>query len=336
MTLIGGFRAYSLPMLIGDFALSVQGERSGLRKKVHKLASNCSIAWTGHLVAAEKVVLSLRQRFSGYDLISKEELEKALTSFGESDFDPLAVVLIGWVNQPQQQFCFRWGSDWPKEVFYGDPMYNGSGADVIEKFFGVGMHDPTQPHLVDIQLAIDICLAFTTRLMSMEMEINCKLTFGHAYEILYFANNEFHYVDNVLYLTLTIQFDDDERIMKADFGDVFYKYRSFGEYAVTERHDRKQGGSKMNIITSLGSDRVKEKPLVQSLIQNYDYRMASRYYCIFIQFCAPNYTSKPFALLERGDIPPENCLIEADNGGLNFKLNEPMMKQFYNTVRKHE
>ena len=334
MTLIAGFKAYSYPILIGDFVLSVQDQRVGLKKKILRIAPNCSVAWTGRGSAAEQIFRVLRKQFTG-GRIGKDELEKTLTAFKETDFEPFFVRLIGWLIT-EEHLCFSWRTDWPSQVFYGDPMYAGSGGSVIERFAGPReMHDAENPNLTDLELAIDSCLSFTTHQMRLEMSADREqLTFGHAYEILYFADSEFHYVDDILYFGLTVQVDEYGKIASTEFDNVVHKYRVFGEYSVTERHE--QGiGTQVHVIEPPGADGKGEaEQLASSLSANYQFSMASQFYCVFLRFLSPDYASPPIAIVQRANVPDEKRLIYVDDeGALLFKAHEPFLKWMYDTIK---
>ncbi len=333
MTLIAGFKAFGVPILIGDFVLTVRGERAGVRKKAHKIAPNCSIAWTGHRIPAEQIFRVLRQRFTG-GTITREELEETLTGFKEADFNPLSVNLIGWIIT-EEQLCFRWRSDWPYELFYGAPLYDGSGGEVIQKFAGASeIYDVRNPNVKDLELAIDTCLTFTTNRMSLEMAVTPdRLTFGHSYEILYFADCEFHYVNDILYLALAIRVDEQGGLASVEFHNVFYKYRVFGEYSVTERHEQERG-TRIDIIQPLGVDsKTVALELSHSLTANYQFQMASQFYCIFLRIFSPDYASPPMALLERANVRDENRLIHVEDDGLSFRLPDAFIKWIYDTIK---
>jgi hypothetical protein len=64
MTLIAGFRAQGLPILLGDFVLTASGHPAGLKKKLRRHRSNLVLAWTGNALAAEFVVAALDRQLS--------------------------------------------------------------------------------------------------------------------------------------------------------------------------------------------------------------------------------------------------------------------------------
>ena len=162
MTLIGAFKAYGTPFLIGDFVLSVQGQRAGVRKKVHRLGPNCGAAWTGHLIAALPVFRALHQRFDGQTPVSKLELQDVLASFKPTDFGSTELRIIGWVIDGDE-YCFRWRSDWTDELIHAEPAYDGSGQAIIQKWGGDRpIFDAAQPELIDLNLAVDNVLAIST------------------------------------------------------------------------------------------------------------------------------------------------------------------------------
>jgi hypothetical protein len=105
--------------------------------------------------------------------VSKEALEDALTHVDESDFRIPYIVIIGWIIEGGEPFCFRWRSDWPKEVFYDRSAFEGSGKRIVERWAGPsGIHDAAAPNAVDLDQAVDTSLAITTNLMSEEILAN--------------------------------------------------------------------------------------------------------------------------------------------------------------------
>lgn len=139
MTLIAAFRSYGVPALIGDLLIS-DGSR---RKKVQIIADRLAIAWTGHLVAAQAVVKALQAEL-GTRSPTRKILESILTNpTFASELGSWHVTLIGWIVEGTTAHCFRWNSLYPIEVFYGDPMYDGSGDFEAQRFLGdVGLHSP--------------------------------------------------------------------------------------------------------------------------------------------------------------------------------------------------
>jgi hypothetical protein len=186
MTLIAGFRAQGLPILLGDFLLTTTGRPSGLAKNRRRLRSNLVLAWTGNLLAAEFVVGALdRQLLPGR--VTYQLLRRVLTGLDLSALGMLQVVLIGWIADDGEH-CFRWRSDYSGEVFNVEAAFEGSGSSLVEAIVGSSKPAGVPQDPVKIEGALLEALYVATRLMSNEAADpgnTAGRTFGHAYELLY-------------------------------------------------------------------------------------------------------------------------------------------------------
>ncbi len=296
-----------------------------------------------HLIAAEQVFRVLHERLGDAESIKRETLAKVLTEFNNSEFGSLNVVLIGWIMDGEQ-YCFRWRSDWPQEVFYPESAYEGSGSHIVESLCGPGgISDPSAQEQIDLDLAIDTSLSIATTLMRMEIlgsDNLSDLTFGHAYEILYFDGREFRYVSDVLYLVATVEFDEDGKFIAEELTGPIYKYRAFGEYSVTERFDPLNKHIDCHVITPVGLDSTSNanEPL-QSLKAGYRSRnnqfpAASSFYCIFFRFVAPGFTSPLFSVVQPGKVPAGQAFVGIDDdGNLTYDFRNSRIQWMYNTIR---
>ena len=59
MTVIGCFRSYGAPTMLGDFMITTAGQQSGLRKKIRRLRPTMAIGWTGSEFAADTATVAL-------------------------------------------------------------------------------------------------------------------------------------------------------------------------------------------------------------------------------------------------------------------------------------
>ena len=330
---------------MGDFVLSVAGQRTGLRKKIHKMGPNCAVAWTGALVSANLVFRTLRQRFNTAELIKRDALEEALTGFNAADFGSRHIIVIGWIVDGGKH-CFRWRSDWPQEVFYDQSAYGGSGKTIVERWCGEsGIHESSDPDKIDVDQAIDGCLAIATNLMSIEMLESgnlSQLTFGHGYEALYLAATEFQYVSNILYLAATIEFDAEMKVSSKNLTGPIFKYRAFGEYSVIETFNPSGRGIDCHIITPAGlEDETESRDLLQSLVSNYKltkngykFPVASDFYCVFLNFVASGFIAPPFSIVQPRSVPAGQEFVQIDDdGNLLFNFRTTQLEWMYKTMR---
>lgn len=130
MTLVAAYRENGIPVLLGDFLLTADGQPSGLRKKIHLISSNLVVGWTGTLIAAIPVLKDLHSEFNGRH-VSKDEFERFLKNYPPANFGSFSVLLIGWIIDGEQH-CFWWNSERPVDLFYEPYVYFGTGGDRIK------------------------------------------------------------------------------------------------------------------------------------------------------------------------------------------------------------
>src|SRR6266550_4655856 len=107
MTLIAAFQHDSVPLLLGDFLLTVQ-DSIGTRKKVHLISPNLVVGWTGSKLAARTVLKELNDEFRDQH-VTCAALEDFLTHYPTSDLGSLDTHLVGWVVDGEPR-CFLWNS----------------------------------------------------------------------------------------------------------------------------------------------------------------------------------------------------------------------------------
>jgi hypothetical protein len=250
MTLIAGFQHEGIPLLLGDFLLTSDGQRSGLRKKINLISPNFVIAWTGHLLAAKSVIDSLNREFQGRRT-SRNGIHNFLTKYAVSDLGNLQVHLIGWVVDSEPS-CFLWNSSYPHELFYSDYHIDGSGTKIFERLFAsVGITDTESSSESRILLANQFALFLACELISDEVlqGNNQRMGFGHAYEVLYFDGDEFIYLDNITYMTWDFNFDLDSKLTRTNLYKVVFKYRNFGDFSIVQISNFENSHTDLHAIT---------------------------------------------------------------------------------------
>ena len=203
---------------------------AGLRKKIHRIAPNLALAWTGSLVVAEAVIGAARIRFQD-DAATVDALEHFFTrthwDFGSGPW----VAIIGWVIEGETQRCFRWRSDYSGEVFYGAYQTGGSGETLIEQVASVQQsHSQLSPE--------GQALFVLTRMMGDEAGArqNWAKGFGFGYELLMWKNGAFDYVDDVVYVFYEVHFDATGAFIGHKLYPTLIKYHHLhGEYAFVQR-----------------------------------------------------------------------------------------------------
>ena len=352
MTLIAAFKTREVPILLGDFLLTAGYNPSaasyipsGLRKKVHLISSNFVVAWTGKSIAAIPVLKDLFEKFNGH-CVSYEQIEQFLINYPvQENLGNYSVHLIGWVID-HTSHCFLWNSQYPKELFLEPFHYDGTGDKTIEKNVRdkleaklLSTNDPNGGVVPNVGRAILDSLGMACNLISDEVLAgnNQRMGFGHAYEILYFDEGAFKYVDNVLYMTWDFHFDDNRMNQTGELnvqGTLYnvYKYRNFSNYAVVETIDIKNNYEEFHTITPMYEER---RGAVDSIIQiaytelkSYPY--ACNYYCVYVRFLS---TDNPplisIFIAEAGQLGNTPFNILDNNGKALFGVDVKDLHQRY-------
>jgi hypothetical protein len=285
-------------MLFGDFLLTANLQRAGLRKKVHRLQPNLVVGWTGNLVAAEHVLTRLQDRFRE-EVPTKRGLEGFLEAFPTQDLGAHAATLIGWIidNQPH---CFLWRSDWGQTVFYENHHLQGSGAALFRQLTGIG----TVPQTTDPPGPIQRALSFTCQLMADEIgeRVNQAAGFGHAYELLHLDDGAFSYVDAVLYLFVDVPFDREGRYMMPKLHRTLYKSDHIGDHTLVQISKfREDGHHELDryLTTPAYAVAASETDEIMKRISSlqYPFSLESKYSCLFARLIKDADTAAPQPLL---------------------------------------
>jgi len=294
MTLIAAYSSSQTPVVTGDF-LTTQGAYNGfcLRKKVHRITSNLAVAWTGTIVVAEHVVGALHRRFAN-ESPTANELQQFLTSFKDGHFGTVRIELIGWIFDGEYR-CFRWRSDWPQELFFGEPQYGGTGGPMIEAMLAQWRNVPFDNPARHVLQSIG-------RLMEDEVERHRNRTerFGFGYEALYGDGNAFTYVDDVLYLFGNVYFDAAGHYLRPEIQPKFFKYHSLSDdYALLQIESYIPRGGQFfvqidrHLITPV-YESWKARALAQQVFSaSYPVPYDAKYSCFFINIVKDADTSNP-------------------------------------------
>ena len=337
MTLIAAYKSYGTPVLIGDFLTTGSGDRHGLRKKVLRLADNCVLAWTGHLVAANAVAASLKSALHG-TAVTLASVRAILTDPATSKIGNFELSLIGWVVDREGSHCFRWNIGYPHEIFHGVPMYDGTGEGVARELIGEkGLHDASNPEGIDPNRAIGGVLTVTAQLMRSEMlgPTTKPLGFGFAYEILCLADGQrFEYVDSVLYLAITCELDEFGRYMRAGSSGSIYKCEVHDEITAVYVYDPKNKSQQRHVITSVGpnSDAAADDLLRRICSPEVQFPFASEHYCVFVNLVAPGLSCPPVVFI-LGKQPP---LIDTSKpNAISLKVPREVIETIYRDIVKN-
>ena len=190
--------------MLGDFLITGGGAECS-RKKIYKIVPNFVIGWTGKRILAAPILKALHDNFGGKS-VTMTEVEDFLKNRPEDELVGDNLLLIGWVID-EAPHCFLWNIAYPTELFYEPYYVAGSGEKkfqqlIMEETLG----DNRSSMRSNVEQAIHSALALATQLYSDETleRMNRRQGFGYGYELLYFDDGEFRYLDNVAFLGMDI------------------------------------------------------------------------------------------------------------------------------------
>lgn len=336
MTLIAGFRSYGTPVLIGDFLITDGNAVSGLRKKVLLVSDNFALAWTGHLLAANSVVNSLQ---SSLDLanVTFKSVKAILTDPATSDLGMLHVSLICWIIDDQGQHCFRWNSKYPKKLFLGETLYDGSGDSFAEALAGTGLRHSSAPNSIDPAEAVKGALYVTTNLMVSEMlgPSTQSRGFGFSYEIILAREHRFEYVDDILYFAVTHDMDRTGKYLGSHFAGSIFKYQSRENYSLINVYDPSRNAHNVHIVRPVGQqpNEVLNTLILMAERSDYYFPFPSQHYCVFSHFNAPNFKSPPLVIVQGNHVPLDKRMFEVSAmNELHLHVNPDMIEWMYRNI----
>jgi hypothetical protein len=347
MTLIAGFRAYGVPMLLGDFLLTSERREAGLRKKVRRLRPSCVVAWTGALFVAERVLLHMDTTWS--QTPTREELDACLLAYDSSGHGSHGVHFIGWVIDEAGEHSFRWSSGVPLVVFDAEPAYDGTGAETVSNIAGpTNITEPSNPHVSNVENAIQASLRIVTQLMGDESfaRRNRLKGFGHYYELLCWTGDRFDYVDDVLCAIVVVPISDDEQKIENPFvAGSLYKYRAFNELAVIDMWepaaDPKTSRS-IYPVTAAGHPESMRAALAykrsfELTPPKYRHYMATaRHHCLFIQFASPTFVAPPLTFVQGPEVADRDRWLYGGQNRFTIRLPDTALRLMFRMMREYE
>src|SRR5262245_42521058 len=126
MTVVAGFQHNDVPILFGDFLLTIGGTPSGTRRKLFRFSPNFVAGWTGARLTARTIMGELFNKFSGTNP-TMEEVKAFLINLPICHSEGMEVCITGWVIDDSAH-CFYWWSNHPSEVFESENCFLGSGG----------------------------------------------------------------------------------------------------------------------------------------------------------------------------------------------------------------
>lgn len=345
MTLLASFRAFEIPILVGDMLITRNGitppQRIGAKKKIHILSSNCAIGWTGFLDSAEIVFQKLFQEINA-DRCDFQLLDEILTSFSQDEFRGSPVKVVGWIVDDAAR-CFRWDSRFPHHVSCPESSFDGSAYEVMKNMVGGHMiSDPSRPKERNIQRAIASSLNLLIRLVADEMLglSDPVLAFGHQFEEVYYDfDTGFKYLDNLLYLVLDVEIESNYQVVRHALTGPVHKYRTFGNYSLMEFYYPERNHTDFDMITPIGFVDPKIEEGIMSLARpgTYKLQLLSSYYCVLIRYISNGTLFDTLGcILKDGGKPESGFFITVDDSNvLDLHISDEWLKYVLDEIIKN-
>jgi hypothetical protein len=250
------------------------------------------------------VLRELHSRFNG-QRVSKGALEAFLRNYPPEELGSLHFYLAGWVVD-EKPHCFLWNGGYPEELFYEPEHVVGSGESFYGSLFEGGFSNIT-PRASGTDEAIYHALCRASMLTSAEIlgATSTKEDFGFAYEVLFFDGDKFDYVDNILFLTWDVYWDDVKKASHFTLCSTVLKYRSFVDYSVVQAKNLPDSSYKIHTITPIYDDMP---GLLTSIpVPGIDiyagevFTIESDYYCLFLRLASSDGASFSGPIIFTGD-----------------------------------
>lgn len=338
MTLIAAFRSYDVPALVGDLLVTTTAGKESQRKKLRILTEKLAIAWTGQLMAAQTVIETLQNRLIKHHVPNRDTLESILTDPNFVDLGSLHVTLIGWIVEGSTAYCFRWNSDYPIEVFYGDLMCDGSGETEAKRLLGdVGIRSGDPGYISDREDVVGGVLNLVTNLMKAEVvgPTFRHHGFGFAYEVILLNEAlQFEYITDVLYYSVVHELTDQGQYLSSKFTGKPIKVTDRAGCSLIFIFDPDRKEQSYHVINPIGLPvEIDQEKLIAELITN---RHASPFvaanYCAFLSFVAPNFSSPPIVESFARNTSPD-LLDLTDPDAFTLKINSAQIEWMYRIIR---
>jgi hypothetical protein len=318
MTLIAAYRPLGVPVLVGDFLVTVRGggfEWSG--KKLQVLTPNCAVAWTGRMAMASDVLHTLHNTLAGR-WVTRRDVENALGTIAPAETrDDLH--LIGWIID-SEPLCFRWNAATPSAVSLSPFQVDGSGQEELLRIMSsdkvtAAMGSPRS----SADEAIYSALSTATWLYKDEFfgQLNRRKGFGLCYEILYYDEGEFRYVDDIAFLGMDVKWNAEERTYQSHAYPHWTKYTCLGDAAVIR-------------TTHFPSNRLTIDTVLPLVPMDADAELTftagsfrSTYYCIFMRLWAVGSEAAAETTLVLKDADPAQASLYAEESGGGFRFRIP-------------
>jgi hypothetical protein len=283
MTLIAAYKHYEVPVLVGDMAITRNGDRKfrSLRKKIYRISPNFVIGWTGYEIIAKKIISSLWKTFKD-KTVKKESLEDYLINFEAKDFGSLYTKFIGWIID-YEPHCFLWNCLYPKQIFYNQSYIDGSGKGYFENLKQQSWQHGNSNLLPQIDKIILSILSDISK-MRFEESLYKKtwdISFGAAYDILLFINGSFKFIPSIIYIGWDYHWNSSKETGVLEQAPIIMKYNYMGDFSILQEalFGKYYDGRTINYLSRPLYDEMKIADL-----SNYPLSLQSYYYVNYFRF----------------------------------------------------
>jgi hypothetical protein len=244
MTLLAAYRPLGIPVLVGD-ALTTSFISRGLKKKIYYVSPNLVIGWTGFVKSAKVLIPKIFDRFFAKAVL-KEDLEGFFVNshFDFEDQEGSELRIIGWLINREGPHCFLWQSLWPREVFYSDFYFEGSGQKYFSSMLvgenvkasgGSKIDEPQAPPteaLAIIDTLTHCGQAFFDEVIAAD---RWDRSFGFAYELFSYFHDGFRTPGSTLYLGWDYHWDAIAKKGRALLSPFAAKMNFHGHYSILQK-----------------------------------------------------------------------------------------------------
>ena len=228
MTVIAAWKDRDVPILIGDFIVSIQGSSKfsniaipsrddldrllpesdkrnivDLCQKVYCISPTFAVACAGSKPIARQIIRRLQNQYRDR-APSLVEVRNHFRRLSYSQRKYGYSVFLGWIVEGQEMHGFRWDSRSPKEFELGDTFVDGSGYNHLKEVLTVSLigNDPLEAALGRVAVLLKDEVLYGSQLWHL---------FGGGFEIAHFGDSGFSIIPSATFIFLQIEETKNEK-----------------------------------------------------------------------------------------------------------------------------
>ena len=306
----------------------------GFRKKIYIISPNLAVGWTGHLIVAKNIISQIISQFGGKHA-SLEAFEQFMKQMRDFENNDMMALIIGWLINGENSYCFLWNSSFPGELFYDSRFYVGSGENFAKELMKpLDISSSTENFDSPAEQSIFSSLAKLSTALTSEIVSGKNLLdyFGFVYEVIYFDRTKFKQVNKITYLIWEFLWDPTTKQGRVTYPRTLVGYENHKKYSlVTTIKLRNYPDCDVNttvigdIFDEAGSDNnsAKQKTL------------KADYYCNFINFKSTKGLSFWGPLVVSDETPNQPMWHRYQNNLDIFELDTGFITQMYLQIAKN-